>query len=312
MRLLRVAGCVAVVTGATVFVRYRRDVARAEVRLARVDRRTVETRFGSIEYSQRGEGPSVLYVHGVVGGCDAGIPLAQLVVPPGYRIVAPSRFGYLGSPMPEDPSPAAQAGAFAALLDELGITETVVVGFSAGSSSSVQLALRHPDRVSGLVLVAANSPHRKPPPAPPRVLAPLLFSEPVFWFLRVFQPSWLARVAGLPRGYRLNDEEQRVVAETIDTFFPFSPRVKGTIYDAYVGNQDIANYPFEEISVPTLAVHAKDDPLASYEDARAMVARIPGARFITVEHGGHILAASDKRAVREIADFVAASTSHDR
>jgi pimeloyl-ACP methyl ester carboxylesterase len=64
-------------------------------------------------------------------------------VPAGHRIISPSRFGFFGSPLPPDPSPAARADAFAALLDRLEIGELPLVAFSAGSSSAVQLALRH-------------------------------------------------------------------------------------------------------------------------------------------------------------------------
>jgi pimeloyl-ACP methyl ester carboxylesterase len=53
---------------------------------------------------------------------------------------------------------AAQADAFVELLDALEIERAAVLGFSAGSTSCVQLALRHPERISHLVLVAANEP----------------------------------------------------------------------------------------------------------------------------------------------------------
>jgi len=63
----------------------------------------------------------------------------------GYRLIAPSRFGYLGSSMP--PSHAAmQADAYAQLLDRLGIEKVMVVGISAGAWSSMQFAIRHPER----------------------------------------------------------------------------------------------------------------------------------------------------------------------
>ena len=61
--------------------------------------------------------------------------------------------------------------------------------------------------------------------------------------------------------------------------------------------------------MPTLGVHAADDPLASYDDARAMVARIPGSRWLRVERGGHIFIHNDEQATREIAAFLAANAS---
>ena len=54
------------------------------------------------------------------------------------------------------PSPAAQADAYAALLDHLDI-KAPIIGMSAGGPSAIQFALRYPDRCSGLVLIAGVS-----------------------------------------------------------------------------------------------------------------------------------------------------------
>ena len=77
--------------------------------------------------------------------------LVEGLVPEGYRIITPSRFGYLGSPLPAEATVASQADAYVSLLDSLGIDKTPVLAFSAGSTSAVLLALRHPERVSALV-----------------------------------------------------------------------------------------------------------------------------------------------------------------
>lgn len=68
------------------------------------------------------------------------------------------RFGYPGSSMPPEATPAAQADALAALLDALGIGQIDVIGISAGTTSALQLALRHPERVSHLVVISGNLP----------------------------------------------------------------------------------------------------------------------------------------------------------
>jgi pimeloyl-ACP methyl ester carboxylesterase len=171
--------------------RYRRDLRRDWERLAKFEPSVIDTPFGRVEYAQAGDGPPVMVVHGVLGGFDFGVGVGRVNVPAGYRIISPSRFGFFGSPLPPDPSPAAQADAFAALLDHLEIGELPVVAFSAGSTSAVQLALRHPKRVSRLVLISPNSPHPEPLPKPPRLLAPIIFSEPVFWAMRLLARSRL-------------------------------------------------------------------------------------------------------------------------
>ncbi len=115
--------------------------------------RVVETDCGPIEYARTGTGYPVLVVHGNAGGFDQGLLLANRTIDPQFQVIAPSRFGYLRSPMPANASVALQADAFACLLDSLAIKRAAIVAYSAGSTSAVQLAMRHPDRVSALILV---------------------------------------------------------------------------------------------------------------------------------------------------------------
>jgi pimeloyl-ACP methyl ester carboxylesterase len=300
-------GVAATGLGLVAIARYRRDLRRDQQRLAEYQPSVIDTRFGRVEYTQAGDGPPVMVVHGVFGGFDFGVGVGRVNVPAGHRIISPSRFGFLGSPLPADPSPAAQADAFAALLDHLEIVELPVVAFSAGSSSAVQLALRHRERVSRLVLISPNSPHLEPLPKPPRLLAPIIFSQPVFWAMRLLARSRLEGMSGTPAGFVPDEREHAALREIVDSLFPVGPRARGTIYDGYIGNPDIATYPFESLTVPTLVVAAEDDTLAPYKDSRAMAERIPGTRFVTVRRGGHTLTQLDAGARRAVADFIDAA-----
>jgi pimeloyl-ACP methyl ester carboxylesterase len=298
------AGVAAMGLLAFLIARYRRDLRRDRERMAKFEPSVIDTPFGRVEYAQAGDGPPVMVVHGVLGGFDFGVGAGRVNVPAGHRIISPSRFGFFGSPLPPDPSPGAQAEAFAALLDQLEIGELPVVAFSAGSSSAVQLALRHPQRVSRLVLISPNSPHPEPLPKPPRVLAPILFSQPVFWALRLLARSRLEGMSGTPPGFVPDERERVALREIVDSLFPVAPRARGTIYDGYVGNLDIASYPFESITVPTLVIAAEDDALAPYKDSRAMAERIPSARFVSVRRGGHALTQLDAGARRAVDEFL--------
>ena len=287
--------------------RYRRDLRRERQRLAAVERSVIETPFGRVEYAQVGDGPPVLVVHGVFGGCDFAVGVGRVNLPPAFRVISPSRFGYLGSPFPPDPSPAAQADAFAALLDHLEIARLPVVAFSAGTTSAVQLALRHAERVSRLVLISPNAPHPEPLPKPPRVLAPIIFSQPAFWAMRLLASRRLQSMMGTPAGFVADEREDAALQEIVDSLFPVGPRAPGTIYDAYIGNLDIASCRFEAMTVPTLVVHAEDDTLSPYQDSREMAERIPGSRFVTVRRGGHALTQLDAGAHRAVEQFLTAA-----
>jgi pimeloyl-ACP methyl ester carboxylesterase len=69
----------------------------------------------------------------------------------GFRAVAPSRFGCLGSPLPPGATAADQADAYAVLLDALGIERAAVVGFSAGTrlGDAVRAPAPRPDHGAG-------------------------------------------------------------------------------------------------------------------------------------------------------------------
>jgi hypothetical protein len=108
--LALIAGLLSVPT----YLRYQTDMQAAR-ELQRADGgRIIETAAGPIEYATYGEGPAVLLSHELLGGFNHGLVIARAQFGDGFRTLAVSRFGYLGTPMPADPSPAAQADAYAA------------------------------------------------------------------------------------------------------------------------------------------------------------------------------------------------------
>jgi pimeloyl-ACP methyl ester carboxylesterase len=114
----------------------------------------------------------------------------------------------------------------------------------------------------------------------------------------------LKRSAAVAAGTAGSEREQAALQEVVDSLFRVGPRARGTIYDAYVGNLDIASCHVESITVPTLVIHAQDDTLSPYPDSRAMAQRIPGAQFLTVHRGGHTLTHLDLDARRAGEEFL--------
>lgn len=284
--------------------RYRRDLNAARARLTAVERHVISTRWGAVEYAERGDGDPVLVVHGIFHNCVGGLLTVRAFS--GRRFIAPSRFGYLDSSLPPSATPAAQADALAALLDALGIDQVDVIGESAGATSALQLALRHPERVKHLAVLVGNLPGSPTAVVQPS-LAKLFNRQLPLWALRTFAPSMMVRlVAGLPQGFAMRSEDARFVTEFIDSLFPVSPA--GVDFDAFVSNADVNDYHLETISVPTLIVHTKDDQVASHEASRRAAQRIPGARFVSLESGGHLMLGQTKIVRDELADFFAGPT----
>ncbi len=267
--------------------RYRHDLNQAWDRLNALDRHVVSTAFGDVEYAEQGTGEPLVVVHGILGGCDSGL-LSASDLPRDRRLIAPSRFGYLGSALPSGATPADQADAFASLLDQLGVKSTDVVGISAGTSSTLQFALRHPDRVKHLIVVSGNHPGNPTAAAPPS-WARFLYRDVPMWAMKVFGRKTLTGLVGVPKGFTPSAEAAEFVDELIESIFPVAPRAAGATFDAYVSNPDVNDYPLEQITVPVLLVHALDDPLCSYDAAQQAASRIPQARLVTVPAGGHLM-----------------------
>jgi pimeloyl-ACP methyl ester carboxylesterase len=298
------------VIAALVYARYRRDIHNARERLQSGGSQVIETGCGPVEYATVGEGYPVLVVHGIFGGFDQGLVIARRYVGDGFRSIVPSRFGYLRTPLPEDASPAGQADAYACLLDALGIEHAAILGTSAGGTSAIQFALRHPDRCSALVLLTSNTPGETEAALLPEPLANVMFkSDFVFWLMTAYFSSSLHSIMGVPEGFELTPEYQADVAEVMVTILPVNPRSDGAIFDMFVSNPDInagypGGYPLEEINLPVLIINAVDDPLTLYKNAQSAAERIPGAKLVTIENGGHMLLGHEEKVRSEIETFL--------
>ena len=224
----------------------------------------------------------------------------------GFRSIVPSRFGYLHTPLPADASPADQADAYACLLDALGIEQAAIIGTSAGGTSAIQFSLRHPDRCTALVLFSSNTPGETKAALPPEPLAKVLFrSDFVFWLLTTYFSSGLRSTMGVPEEFELTPEHEADVARLMKTILPVNPRSNGALFDMFVSNYDInVGYPLEEITVPVLIINAVDDPLTLYKNAQSVAERIPGAKLVAIESGGHLLLGHEERIRLEITSFL--------
>ena len=296
---------------AVLYLPYRRDNQNAYSKLDSVERQVLETDCGPIEVAIRGEGEPVLVSHGIGGGFDQGLGIADAYLGGGYKVIAPSRFGYHSTPLPADATPASQADAFVCLLDSLDIQQVTVIADSAGGTSAIQFALRHPERIKALVFVSTAAPSVGEydvalPPKP--VIQTVFGSDFLIWILTHHFESAMKPAMGVPEGYALSEAEQAQVTGVIRSILPIKPRTAGFVFDMFTSNLDMDRhpdqYPLEEINVPVLVIHALDDSLASYVNAEALAKRIPNAELLPSPSGGHLLLSQEATVRSEIARFL--------
>lgn len=271
----------------------------------------IETRAGALEYAVAGDGPPLMMIHGTGGGFDQGLLFATALRQRGFRIIAPSRFGYLGSAFPDDASPAHQADTLVELLDHLGIERLAVVGGSAGALTAAEFALRHPDRCShlGLLVPAANLTNRDPVAfsALQRLAVnAVLGSDFWFWSLLRLAPGQMIRtlLATDPALLDRVPEAERQRAMTIlNQIFPISRKANGLQTDGFwAGTPTLTAH--ERIAAPTLILSCEDDLFGTAATARLLAERIPNAEITIYPTGGHIWLGHDDDVAERIASFI--------
>ena len=275
---------------------YRTAMARAEALVSPKLSKVVRSRFGDIEYAEAGAGPPLLMVHGTGGGFDQGLYFTRRYWEGGYRVLAPSRFGYLRSNFPDDPSSENQADAFAALLDALEIDRIAVAGGSAGALSAMAFAIRHSDRCAALIpLVPASYVPRDEPvqsvsPDQMQMVMQVLKSDFLFWLAIATVPDLLteALLATSPTLVKASDAgEQARARHILDSILPVSRRARGLVNDALLAGNP-APMALKSITVPTLAVSYEDDGFGTAAAARYIAEQVPGAQAHIFPEGGHI------------------------
>ncbi len=313
MVLLMVLGAIFVALGAVTFL-YQRDISQARVRVASGSL-IAQTACGPIEYAEAGAGVPVLVVHGAGGGFDQGMDIAAPLVGHGFRVIAVSRFGYLRTPMPADATPAAQADAHACLLDALHIQRAAIFGISAGAPSSLQFALRYPQRTTALVLLVpatyapsrnAGSNARTAPAGTTFLLDTALRWDFLFWAALKLAPDSMTRILLATDPALVSSasrEEQARIATVKDHILPISPRRAGLLNEARIMST-LERYPLERITAPVLSLSAPDDLYGTYDAARYTAEQIPGARFVGYPNGGHLLVGHQQQAMDEIVRFL--------
>jgi pimeloyl-ACP methyl ester carboxylesterase len=274
----------------------------AAERLSELPAELVETALGPVEVGRRGTGEPVLFVHGTPGGSDSSLVMGRFLAEAGFDVIAPSRPGYLGTPLAGRESIDDQADLHAALLDALGHERAGVVTWSGGGPSSYRLAVRHPERVSALVAFAAVSQAWEP--GHEGVAERLMLKTSAGnWLLRAMAAHTPKSTvsATLKTEGDLTREELKALAEEAmadeaqrDVVLTMAEMVGDYEHRRAGIENDEANYAaietleLERITVPTLIVVGSADGDVSPAHSEHAARTIPGAEQLVMDRGTHL------------------------
>ncbi len=249
-------------------------------------------------YEEHGSGEPILLSHGT--GSDAGTwgsaldELARM-----GRVISYDRRGFTRSERPEPylrTTPVEHAHDAAALLEALVATPAIVIGRSSGGNVGLDLALRYPERVRGLVLLEGGGEALSPEvrafidELTERIRAAAAERGPE----AAGEALWRAVLGdagyeGVPEGMktRVAANGPAIVAE-LEGF-----------YDEQPGPEQLG-----QIACPTLVVSATSSPPAFQQCNESLVAALPNGRLVTVE-GGHMITPADPQVVRFVREVLA-------
>jgi pimeloyl-ACP methyl ester carboxylesterase len=239
-----------------------------------------------------GEGPPVVFVHGLSGSWPNWLEQLPALAAE-HRVVALDLPGFGHSPMPAQPiSIPAYARTLDGLLEELDIDAAAIVGNSMGGFIGAELAIAFPRRVERLVLVSAAGISTLAGPRRTRALPALRRLE----HITAASAAWAAsRSDTVARRARLREATLRLVVshpEELPAALA-TEQLRGAGKPGFMlALESILGYDIRErlpeIACPTLVVWGDSDKLVPVRDAETFTELIPNSRKVIFEDTGHV------------------------
>jgi 2-hydroxy-6-oxonona-2,4-dienedioate hydrolase len=264
----------------------------------------VQTARGPIEFAAIGTGYPALYLHGTPGGYDQVYNAAKLAIERGQpqllRVIAPSRPGYLRTPLSVGATPEHQADAYKALLDALQVDKVVVLGGSGGGPSALRFALQYPERCAALVLVSAITQKLEDTDSQTGLVEGFFQTEIGRWLFGGLFLDSLAR--SNPADTKVHALGEIILKST----YPYAARNAGRLNDGEQYSR-LARWPLAGIKCPTLIVHGTADTAVPYAHAQFAHEEIAGSRLEAFEGGDHFISITHGTKIDAlVAEFAAA------
>jgi 3-oxoadipate enol-lactonase len=249
-----------------------------------------------------GDGPAVLLLHAFP--LHSGMWDAQFdALGEDYRLIAPDLKGFGGSDAPEDRgtySMDSYADESAALLDELGVTDVVLVGLSMGGYIAFSILRRHPERVRALVLADTRAEADPPEGVAKRSAQQKMVEEEGTGGL-------IRALPGALLGTTSQEKRPEVVARAT-TLMDNPPAGFIGALEAMKNRVDSTG-DLASISIPTLVIVGDEDGVTPPEASRKMHEHVGGSSLVVIPEAGHLSNLEAPAEFNEaLAPFLARST----
>lgn len=243
-----------------------------------------------------GEGPAVLFIH--AGVADSRMWADQLrEFSSTHHVISYDQRGFGKTPW--EPGPYSEREDALAVLDQVGADSAVVVGCSMGAGTALQLAIDHPDRVEGLVLVGAFPSGWVPEDgweeSPLEEEAERAAEEgDLERVVEIDLAMWLV-------GYgRSGDELDPVLKELFTDMDRVPVSTEAERNEHRIGYDKTLNEHLDQIGVPTLVVvGAHDEPLL-IKAARYLAERLGGRSAVVIDGTAHLPSLERPHAFNEV------------
>ena len=242
---------------------------------------TVQANGQQLYYEVHGDGPPLVLLMGI--GYDSSLwTLAQVpALSTEFRVVLMDNRDAGRSSRADHPYRIADmADDVAGLLDSLGIHRSHLLGLSMGGLIAQEFALRHPDRLDGLVLTGTGAAPARSAIDPIEIWSWVKANDPAGDVFGAQQIVSLFSTAFLRNSDAVRDTAKMLASNP----YPMDSEAYARQAEAYL--QFDARERLGAIKAPTLVVVGEQDLLTPPWVAREVADAIPGARFEVIRGAG--------------------------
>lgn len=224
-----------------------------------------------INYEVKGEGKSIVLLHGWLASLETMAPLARHLEKH-FKVYSIDIIGFGKSELPDNPLNTNDFGDFLKeVLEKLQIENPILIGHSNGGRMIINYAGRNLGKVHKIVLIdsAGIVPKRKPK-----------------YYIKMYTFKLLKNIFKiLPKTEMVNNLKDRVLGKFGSSDYKSSPDVlKKTM--SIILNED-QKYLMPNIKAPTLIIWGDKDTATPIEDGKTMEKLIKGSGLVTYEGAGH-------------------------